>query len=262
MEKQRLLGKLPFVVAHRDLLLKNYRDSPTLIEAAQVPGALDGGVFPTPDGTDPAPDTDPLGNNKAGNCVYAAPGHMVKLVGQLVGAPTIITADMALAAYAEDTGYDPVTGANDNGANVRDMLNRWRQRGLYGSTIVAYCAVNWNDADEVAIATWLCGGVIGGYNLPQSIWAQDPDWYVPEPLTPDDEQIIGGHCIFWHGTSPGLDNGTSWGEDTSATPPWRRRYCEELWAPMLGLWIMKNGRAPNGFSYADLLADVQARASS
>ena len=259
MDKQRFLGRLPFVADHRDLKLAKYIDQAKLIEAAQVPGALDWGVFPAPDGTSPAADTDPLYNNKAGCCVFSAPGHMVKLVGQLTGAPTTVTAQMVCDAYAAATGYDPATGANDNGANIRDMLNLWRQQGLYGTTIAAYCAVDWNNADEVAIATWLCGGLIGGYNLPKSIWAQNPDWYVPDPLTPDDEQIIGGHCVFWQGTSPGMDNGKSWGEDTSATPAWRRRYCEELWAPLLGLWVMRSGRAPNGFAWGDLLADVQAR---
>jgi len=259
MDKQRFLGKLPFRPDHRDLLLKHYIDAPTLIEAAQVPGALDWGVFPAPDGSDTVPDTDPLYNNVAGCCPYSAPGHMVKLVSQLVGSPVLVTAQMVCDAYAAGTGYDPKTGANDNGAVVRDVLNQWRQGGLYGTTIAAYCAVDWNNADEVTIATWLCGGLIGGYNLPKSIWAQDPDWYVPDPLTPDDETIIGGHCVFWQGTSPGMDNGKSWGEDTSATPAWRQRYCDELWAPLLGLWVMRSGRAPNGFAWADLLADVQAR---
>jgi len=259
MNKMRFLGKLPFQPDHRDLKLAKYIDKAKLIEAAQVPGAVDWGVFPTPDGSDPAPDTDPLGNDKAGDCVYAAPGHMVNLVAQLTGAPVRVTTAMAIGAYSEDTGYDPVTGANDNGANIRDMLNRWRKRGLYGTTLAVYCAVDRNDADEVTIATWLCGGLIGGYNLPKSVWAQNPDWYVPDPLTPDDETIIGGHCVFWHGTSPGLDNGTSWGEDTSATPPWRRRHCEELWAPLLSMWVLRSGRAPNGFAWGDLLADVSAR---
>jgi hypothetical protein len=153
-----------------------------------------------------------------------------------------------------------VTGANDNGANVRDMLKEWHTTGLYGTTLAGFCAVDWTDADEVAIAAWLCGGLIGGYALPVRIREQDPDWFVPKTLTKDDEpNSLGGHCIYGHGTSPGLDEANSWGEHTTFTPAWRNKYCFELWAPVLGSWVTRSGRCPNGFAMADLLADVFAR---
>jgi hypothetical protein len=257
----RFLGLNPKTPDHRDLLLKNYIDAKTLIDAAQVPGALDWGAFPTPTGPLPEADEDPLYNDKASCCVLAAPGHHVKLVGQLTGAPMIVTAGMVRDAYAAATGYDPATGANDNGWIIRDMLKQWRSKGLYGTTLAGFCAVDWTDADEVAIAAWLCGGLIGGYALPVRIREQDPDWSVPEALTKDDEPgSLGGHCIYQHGASPGLDEANSWGEHTTWTPAWRRKYCSELWAPVLGSWVMKSGRAPNGFAFSDLLADVQARA--
>ena len=263
MDKTRFLGKLPFEPDSRDLLLAKYIDKAQLIEAAQVPGALDWGAFPTPAGPQPEADADPLYNNVAGCCAYAAPGHMIKLMGQLTGVPMVVTANMVRDAYAAATGYDPATGANDNGANIRDMLNQWRQSGLYGTTIAAYCAVDWNNADEIAIAAWLCGGLIGGYELPKRIDEQDPDWFVPEALTADDEPgSLGGHCIYQHGTSPGLDESNSWGEHTTFTPGWRRKYCSELWAPVLRMWAMRNGRAPNGFAFSDLLADVNARSKA
>ena len=260
MDKMRFLGCLPFEPDSRDLQMKAYIDKPKLIESAQVPGALDWGSFPTPSGPLPEEDADPLYNDRIGCCVYSAPGHHVKLVGQLTGAPMIVTANMVRDAYAAGTGYDPVTGANDNGAYVRDMLNEWRQRGLYGTTIAAYCAVDWTDADEVAIAAWLCGGLIGGYALPKRIREQDPDWSLPPQVGADDEPgSLGGHCIYGHGTSPGLDEGNSWGEHTTWTPPWRVKYCRELWAPVIVPWVTRLGRCPNGFAFADLSADVHAR---
>ena len=266
MSKTRFLGKLPFEPDSRDLLMAKYIDRAQLIEAAQVPGALDWGAFPTPAGPQPEADTDPLYNDKAGCCVYAAPGHMVKLTGQLTGVPMVVTAGMVRDAYAAATGYDPATGANDNGANIRDMLNQWRQSGLYETTIAAYCAVDWTNADEIAIAAWLCGGLIGGYNLPLASQDQtdendNPEWSVPAGGWPANKGpgTWGGHCIYGHGTSPGLDEANSWGEPTVWTPGWRAACCEELWAPVLGSWVMKSGRAPNGFAFADLLADVQSR---
>ena len=259
--KTRFLGKKPWEPDTRDLLLKDYIDKPTLVEVAQVPGALDWGAF-----ADVAPDTDPLYNQKAGCCVLSAPGHQVKMVGQVTGAPVLVTEQMVRDAYSALTGYDPVTGANDNGANIRDMLNWWRQKGLYGTTIAAYCAVNWRDADEIAIAAWLCGGLIGGYNLPIASQGQNdengnPEWSIPAGGWPANQGpgTWGGHCIYQHGTSPGLDEANSWGEPTVWTPGWRADCCEELWAPLLSLWVLRTGRAPNGFAWADLLRDVEAR---
>ncbi len=55
-ESQRFLGCLPFEPDARDLKLKAYIDAPKLIEAAQVPGALDWGSFPTPAGALPEPE--------------------------------------------------------------------------------------------------------------------------------------------------------------------------------------------------------------
>ena len=266
MDKMQFLGCLPFEPDSRDLPLKAYIDKPKLIESAQVPGALDWGSFPTPAGPLPEEDTDPLYNNKAGCCVYSAPGHHVKLVGQLTGAPMIVTANMVRDAYAAATGYDPATGANDNGAVVRDMLDEWRKCGLYGTTIAAYCAVDWTDADEVTIAAWLCGGLIGGYALPLASQGQtdndgNPDWHVPVGGWPKGKGpgTWGGHCIYQHGVSPGLDEANSWGEPTVWTPGWRADCCRELWAPVLGMWVTRSGHCPNGFAFADLLADVHER---
>ena len=46
-----------------------------------------------------------------------------------------------VAAYSAITGYNPSTGANDNGAVEIDVLNYWRQTGIAGHKIGAYVAL-------------------------------------------------------------------------------------------------------------------------
>jgi len=46
-----------------------------------------------------------------------------------------------VAAYSAITGYNPTTGANDNGAQEIDVLNYWRQQGIGGHKIQAYIAL-------------------------------------------------------------------------------------------------------------------------
>src|SRR5271157_6659648 len=163
----RFLGKRPHIPKASDLKLAKYLDKATLIDVAMAPLNLDWAAFPTVNGDLPTPDTDALGNDRAGNCVLAGPGHMVNLIGKQVGrADLVVTADMALAAYAKYTGYDPVTGSNDNGWCVRDMLAAWQKDGLYGTKCLGYALVDATNRDEVALASWLGLGLIGGYALP------------------------------------------------------------------------------------------------
>ena len=262
----RCLGKKPFVSDRRDLALRKYIDKKIL--ANQVPAALNlATAFPAPDGSLPVWDGDALGNDVAGCCVFAGPGHMTTLVGALTGKPTVVTKDMVIAVYSHLTGYNPVTGANDNGYVIRDMLDYWKSTGMFGHKILAYAGVNWKDSDEVAIAQWLGCGVIGGFQLPLASQNQADTqgrqlWYVPTTGWPSGKGpgTWGGHCIFIPGTSPGMDEGNSWGEPTQWTIGWRTQCCDEMWIVILDDWAaLAGGTAPTGFALQDLLNDVASR---
>jgi hypothetical protein len=261
----RPLGKKPFTKDSRDKALKNYLDKRIL--ANQVPAALNMATcFAAPDGSQPSWDQDPLFNNVAGCCVFAGPGHMTTLVGALTGKPSVVTADMVKAIYMQLTGYDPVTGANDNGYVIRDMLNYWKSTGLYGHKILCYASVNFLDPDEMAIAQWLGCGVIGGFQLPLVSQNQKDSegrqlWYVPQGgwSAGQGPGSWGGHCIFIPGTSPGMDQGNSWGEPTQWTADWRNQCCDEAWIVIMDDWAVLSGSAPNGFALQDLLSDVASR---
>jgi hypothetical protein len=261
----RCLGKKPYVKDSRDKALKNYLDKRIL--AKQVPAALNMATcFAAPDGSQPAWDGDVLGNDTCGCCVLAGPGHMTTLVGALTGKQSVVTADMVKSIYSKLTGYDPVTGANDNGYVIRDMLNYWKSTGLYGHKILCYAAVDYKDPDEVAIAQWLGCGVIGGFALPVASQGQVDDqgrqlWSVPKGGWPlkQGPGTWGGHCIFVPGTSPGMDEGNSWGEPTQWTIEWRSSCCDEMWLVILDDWAVLNGKSPVGFALQDLLNDVASR---
>jgi hypothetical protein len=253
-----MFGKLPFTPDHRDLKLAKYIDSGVLIDVAMAPLGADWTAMRTPTGGLPTPDTDPLYNEKAGCCVFSAPGHMVNLVGQqTANSALVVTAGMVQKAYSAATGYNPVTGENDNGYYVREMLKAWQKTGLYGTKCLAFAAVNWRDEQEVALANWIAGGTIGGYNLPSNIWDQEESpgkftWTVPPGGFPSD---AGGHCMYQHGQR----NWNTWGCSAIASPGWTNARTDELWIVLLAEWKMASGRAPDGFDFAQLLADVKAR---
>ena len=259
----RYLGKNPHVPKATDLRLAKYLDKAALIDSTMAPRNPDWTAFPTPLGVLPTPDTDALGNDITGDCVLAAPGHMVNLIGKQVGRPDlVVTAAMALAAYSKYTGYDPVTGANDNGWQVRDMLATWQKDGLYGTRCLGYALVDATKPDEVALANWLGGGTIGGYALPLASQNQHdsqgrPQWFVPEGGFPAGQGVgtWGGHCIYSHG-----DTSNTWGESLLFTQDWRVQCCDELWIAIVDAWQV-DGRMPPGFAWSDFVADVRARQS-
>lgn len=245
-----------------DLCFAKYIDKATLIDVAQAPPALNWKAFPTISGALPTPDNDPLANNVYGCCVFSAPGHMINLIAKQLGLTNlVVTAEMVEAEYLKRT-----RGA-DTGYYIRSMLDIWASEGLWGTKIDGYCTVDKNNSDEVALATWLGGGLIGGYDLPLAAQGQTDAqgrqlWDVPAGGWPAGKGpgTWGGHCMYQRGSSPGMDDYCSWGENTEATTAWRKDCNSELYLPALQIWQGVDGRCPNGFAYLDFLSDVRARA--
>lgn len=268
----RHLGRIPDKHRSTDKRFANYLDRKVLRAAVKDraysagivhPVAPNWAAFPTPNGQRPKPDRDPLGNNIAGDCVLAELGHHVNLIGQQIGDPKlVVTADMVLKEYTKLTGWDPKTGRNDTGLYMRDVIDIAMKEGLFGVKILAACAVNPQDQEEVGLGVWCGCGLAGGYDLPMATETQyDSDgrafWYVPSEgwEKGDYPGKRGGHCMHMNGTSPAADGFNSWGEDTTSTNAWRRECCSELWLYVIDRWIETTGRAPNGFALQDLLAD-------
>jgi hypothetical protein len=261
--KRCFTGKLPHIPKIKDLKLAKYLDKGTLIDVALAPMGVDWSAVPTPTGALPKPDADALGNNRMGNCVFAAPGHQVNQIWQQVGRPNLIVDEaMVVDAYSKYAGYDPITGANDNGYYVRDMLQAWQHDGLYGTKALAYALVDHNNEDEVALANWLGIGTIGGYRLPLASQSQQdeqgrPQWFVPPGgfLSGQGPGTWGGHCIFQRGQRAG----NTWGHSVVWTQEWANQCCDELWIVVVDAMQLTTGRIPAGFAFDDFLADVRAR---
>lgn len=264
------LGGRPHAPDPRDLLLKNYVDKNKLIEILDCPLAHDWCRIITSSGKPPEPDADPLGNDVADCSVFAAPGHMVKMIGQQMGDPILVTADMVLDAHSVGKrALDP--GMLDTGFDIRAMLKIWRQVGLYGTRALAYALVDRKDADEVALASWLGCGTIGGFRLPESSRGQVNDynkqlWHIPPQGLPKIPHTWGYQCVWCCRPSPTLDGGCSWGRDVYWTVMWNQQCCEERWMVIVDKWKVYDpripgGLAPEGFAFGDLLADAAARAA-
>ena len=267
--RKLFLGKKPARVDHRDLLLRNYVDKSKIL-GEHVPAAFDWSEMYGPTGAPPPADTDVLGNNRYGDCVFAGPGHQRIMIAGLTGnqPPIAVTAESTLQEYALGTCFNPLTGENDDGACVLDMLVRYRNVGMWGERILAFARVDHTDPEELMIGAWLGCGLIGGYDLPMASQSQTDAqgrqlWDVPPGGFPDGQGpgTWGGHCIFDYAPSPGLRKSNSWGMRTVWTPAWERACCAERYVVINPAWILRTGKAPNGFALQDLLNDAAARSA-
>lgn len=197
-------------------------------------------------------------NDRIGDCTCAAAGHMVEAwtrYGQ--GATVAVTDQDVLAAYEAVSGYDPASGANDNGAVMQDVLDYWRKTGVGGHRIAAFFQVDLTNAAELDAALYLFGHVYLGINCPQSALDQFNAGQ-PWDAVANDGGIAGGHAIDWGFVAAGQNHKVvTWGAVQEMTPAFLARYAEEAWAVADEEWIAKN-QSPAGLDTAALNAAFQA----
>lgn len=242
------LGKLPYVHDDRNLKLADYLILP---ELPPLPYTYDWFRRVSRFG--------PMGNLDAGNCVVAGAGHMVQTWTANQGREVIISDQEIIGLYSQLTGYDPVTGANDNGLNILAFLKFWRKTGVAGHKIGAFVQVNPRKRTQLAYANYLFGGVYCGLALPLTARNQ-PIWDLMDPgLTGNAEPgSWGGHCVNLGIHDPLGYVFSTWGEEQYATGPFVNSYCDEAYAIISQDFLDGNGKAPNGFDLDSLTKDLRA----
>lgn len=166
---------------------------------------------------------DMSGNAVYGDCAFASRTAILLTWTSLAQAPIRLSTDETLQDYAQCTGFNPQTGANDNGTILLDALNMWQREGFnrHGQTrdyLTAYAALDHKDHDAIRRSIYALGGVYLGIQVPQYLMTTDGDWaYEPDA----DWTIAGGHCIAALGYDQFGPRIFSWGGT--------RRMSWELW---------------------------------
>jgi len=199
-----------------------------------------------------------LGNDQVGDCTIAAIAHM--LMNETVHTGTLVTPTLAevMAAYSAISGYDPATGANDNGCAITDVLEYWRTHGLSGHKILAWAQVDYQNFWHVKQAIWLFGALNIGIRVPQSAMDQFSNnqfWDV----VPNDGGIIGLHSIPNFGYGSQGTNCITWGQRQGMTWNWFSSYVEEAYVIISSDWFNQlTKETPSGFDIAALETDLKS----
>src|SRR5574340_633505 len=96
-------------------------------------------------------------NDQVGNCTFATSGHAVQVWTANNGLQVIISDEDIIKGYSDVSGYDPVTGANDNGCVELDVVKYLRKTGVGGHTIYAFTEIKPNRIDLMKAAINLFG---------------------------------------------------------------------------------------------------------
>ena len=115
------------------------------------------------------PEMTMFGNDRLGDCVEAAAGHIENQVSLFAGGSEVtISDDDIIAFYSAAGGYVPGDPDTDNGTDMLTALNIWRQAGIgnSGHKILAYASVNPRNMTEVMQSIAIFGNLYIGIQLP------------------------------------------------------------------------------------------------
>jgi hypothetical protein len=201
---------------------------------------------------------DMMKNDTVGDCTCAAAGHLIMEWTANNGKLYTPTDKDILKAYSAITGYNPVTGSNDNGAVETDVLNYWRKKGIAEHKITAYAGLEPGNHNHVEVAVYLFGGCYIGLSLPISAQTQTV-WSVPPggATGKGSPGSWGGHAVPVVAYDSNGLTVVTWGQLKKMTWSFWDVYCDESYAIISSDFLSK-GKAPNGFDMAALQQDLKA----
>lgn len=204
-----------------------------------------------------------MDNDEIGDCTCAAAGHLImEWTANAKARMTTPTDKQIVAAYSAITGYNPATGANDNGAVELDVLNYWRQSGIAGHKISSYMALEPANHIHIMDSLYIFGGSYIGVQLPKSAQAQVQEhqpWSVPPQGATGDGApgSWGGHAVPVVAYDPRGVTVITWGAQQVMTWSFWETYCEEAYAILSPDFLTAKNATPAGFNLQQLQADLQ-----
>jgi hypothetical protein len=199
-----------------------------------------------------------LGNDNAGDCVWAGAAHETMLWNELGSNTSVPFTDQAvLSDYTAVTGYDPADPNTDQGTDMQVAASYRRKTGIIDANgnrhkVAAYLGIS--TVHELKYAIYLFNAVGIGIRFPASAMDQfnnGQPWTVV-PSAP----IEGGHYIpAVYADSSGFQIIT-WGKKIRATTGFISTYMDEAIA-YVSDEALHGGVSYDGFKRQDLLDALQ-----
>lgn len=201
-------------------------------------------------------------NDQLGDCTCAAAGHLIMEWTANAGKKMVTPTDKQIvAAYSAITGYNPQTGANDNGAVEIDVLNYWRQSGIAKHKIGAYVALEPSNHIHIMDSVYIFEGCYIGLQLPTSAQSQVQNhqpWSVPPggPTGDGKPGSWGGHAVPVVAYDARGVTVVTWGALQRMTWSFWEAYCDEAYAILSSDYLNDKQECPAGFNMQQLQSDL------
>jgi hypothetical protein len=196
-----------------------------------------------------------MANDTVGDCEIARIAHMVMCFTAHTGNIVVPTVDEVLAVYSAITGYDPKTGANDNGAATPDVLNYWVENGIAGHKITGWAQI---EATKLAIeqAVYLFGGAATDIAVYQSMMEQSN---AGQPWDNISGNLEGYHAVPVFGYGSAGNTCLTWGALQQSGWDTFMQILQGAYAVITPDWIdQATQKTPSGFDLDALKADLAA----
>lgn len=209
------------------------------------------------------------GNDQIGDCTVAAMFHGISAVEtySLMAATPVFTDSEAVRVYSAVSGYDPVTGANDNGATLADVCKYMVHTGATDNRGRQHKLLAWAEIEDYTNLQLLkrvlnaFGTVYLAIDCPQSALDQNS---LGEPWTVvQDSPIAGGHAIDlqYSAVNTGDFNDETvitWGSEQKMSEAFAKKYIVEAVALVpSGAVNPATGVNPVGLDLQQLVTDCQ-----
>jgi hypothetical protein len=204
------------------------------------------------------PQADAAALQGAGDCAWAGSAHETMLLCKNARRPVPkFTGLNILQQYSAYSGYDLVTGANDNGSDVVEVL-KWRQtKGLVDASggihkIGVFVSLEVGNLTELWEALYYFDTVGLGINFPESAMTQLNQGQIWSVVS--GAQIEGGHYIPLVGR-PTANTWTciTWGQRQIMTEQFVTTYMDEAYCYItLERYNAVTGETPQGVKDYDL----------
>ncbi|HEV3322774.1 MAG TPA: hypothetical protein VG147_11385 [Solirubrobacteraceae bacterium] len=180
-----------------------------------------------------------------GDCVWAAAAHEVMESLTDAGQPPTQVAKLfdtavVVGEYAKVTGYDPATGAGDNGTEVRARLAYMQETGILDTEgnlhkIGPFVELEPGNLQHLLEALYFFEGLPLGVQLDEAQMeafnAAEQNGSTPVWTNVAGSKELGGHCIPMVGRPDGEHFAAlTWARRVLLTPTFLEKQCDEAWA--------------------------------
>lgn len=198
-----------------------------------------------------------LGNDRYGDCAFAAMAHAAMLWGHVERHEVNPTADDVVRRYLA------YTGGPDLGTDPDEMLALYRREGVFGGPpLKAYMSVDpANCRADVPRVDYVFGTALLAFALPAAVGSSWGSWPAPpvgwQQAQPWQPYSWGGHMVMSSGYTTRGVKIVTWGK-ADWLVPWEfcDAYLVGVWACVTTAWLNANRKSPQGLDVARLEAEL------